>query len=110
MRRKYIYDPETKEMVEVSPEYQSGSKSDAINNYGALLTERHYHNLRATDGADISSRRKHKEYMRRHGLTTADDFKNEWSRAKEKREHYMQHGGSIRRQDIFDAIRKLEKR
>lgn len=110
-RRKWVYDEELKEMVEVTPEYRpAGKTKDALNHLGGLWGDRHYDGLRATDGADISSRKKHREYMRRTGLTTADDFKSDWAAAKERREHYYQHGGTIRKKDIVEAIHKLQRR
>lgn len=52
----------------------------------ALAGDRHYEGMRALDGTDISSRTKHREYMKRNGLTTADDFKETWSKAQAERE------------------------
>lgn len=75
----------------------------------ALWGDSSYDGLRATDGTDISSRTKHREYMRTHGLTTADDFQGSWDRAKQAREQYMQNGGSISRSDIERAIAKLQR-
>lgn len=51
----------------------------------ALAGDRHYEGLVAPDGTDIGSRTKHREYMRRHGLTTADDFKGVWQSAEKER-------------------------
>ena len=110
-RKRYIWDDELKDLVEITPDYRPPSKGkDALNHLGSLWGDRHYDGLQATDGADISTRKKHREYMRRTGLTTADDFKSDWAAAKERREHYMQHGGSVRKQDIRDAIEKLQNR
>lgn len=52
----------------------------------ALAGDRHYDGLRATDGTDISTRTKHREYMKRNNLTVADDFKNTWAKAQKERE------------------------
>ena len=110
-RKRYIWDDELKELVEITPGYRPAVKGkDALNHLGGLWGDRHYDGLRATDGADISSRKKHREYMKRTGLTTADDFKDTWARAKREREHYMQHGGSVRKQDIRQAIERLTNR
>lgn len=108
-RKRYIWDEELRDLVEITPNYRPGKK-DALNHMGGLWGDRHYDGLRATDGADISSRKKHREYMKRHGLTTADDFKDTWARAKKEREHYYQHGGTVRKQDIRDAIERLQNR
>lgn len=51
----------------------------------ALAGDRHYDGLRAPDGTDISSRTKHREYMKRTGLTTIDDFKGVWDSAAKER-------------------------
>lgn len=110
MRRKYRYDPESGEMIEVGAATPPPAKKGALNHMGGLWSDRHYDGMRATDGADISSRRKHREYMKRHGLTTADDFKETWARAQREREHYMQHGGSVRKEDIRRAIDQVMQR
>ena len=75
-----------------------------------LAGDRHYDGLRAPDGSDISSRTKHREYMRRNGLTTADDFKDTWAKAGQKRAEYYQGkgGGAVTRDDIGRAIHQLE--
>ncbi len=52
----------------------------------ALAGDRHYEGMRAPDGTDISSRTKHREYMKKHGLTTMDDYKDSWSKAQSQRE------------------------
>lgn len=105
MRRRYVYDEKLGEMVEVTPGQAPPRAAD-----GALWGDRHYDGLRATDGTDISTRKKHREYMKRNNLTTADDFTATWARAKREREHYMQHGGSVRRQDIEAAMYRVLKR
>jgi hypothetical protein len=105
MRRKFIYDKETKEMVEVSVTYEPPSRQD-----GSLWNDRHYDGMRATDGTDISSRTKHREYMKRNGLTTADDFTNQWKNDAQKRAEYFTtgKGGAVNRDDIGRAIHQLE--
>lgn len=55
----------------------------------ALAGDRHYDGLVATDGTLINSRSKHREYMKRNGLTIADDYKGEWAKAeRERRERF----------------------
>ena len=105
MRRKFIYDRDLKEMVEVSVTYEAPARAD-----GALWNDKHYEGLKATDGTDISSRTKHREYMKRNGLTTADDFKDTWAKAGQKRAEYYQGkgGGAVTRDDIGRAIHQLE--
>ena len=109
-RRKWVYDEELREMVEVTPGYTPKRRDEALNHLGGLWGDRHYDGMRATDGEDISSRKKHREYMKRKGVTTADDFKESWAKAREARERYYTEGGSITRKDIAEAIHKLTNR
>lgn len=59
----------------------------------ALAGDRHYDGLVASDGTDISTRTKHREYMKRNGLTIADDYKGEWGKAEKDRRDRL--GGNI---------------
>ena len=52
----------------------------------ALAGDRHYDGARAPDGSDISTRSKHRAYMKANGLTTADDFTGVWQRAAAERQ------------------------
>lgn len=72
----------------------------------ALAGDRHYDGLVATDGTDISTRTKHREYMKRHGLTTVDDFTDQWAKQQKARDEYRTtgKGGAITRDDIARAI------
>lgn len=108
-RRKYIQDPVTFEMIEVTPDYVPPPRESAKNR-GALWNDRHYDGVQATDGTDISTRKKHREYMKRHNLTTTDDFKQTWAQAQTARENYYTQGGSVRRSDIERAMYQLNNR
>ena len=105
-RRRYVYDPATKEMVEITQTTELPSRIDS----GALWGDRHYEGLRATDGTDISSRTKHRQYMKNNNLTTMDDFTNSWAKAKEQRERLYTQGGSFSRSDIERAIHQVQSR
>lgn len=54
----------------------------------AMAGDRHYDGMRATDGTDISTRTKHRQYMKANGLTTVDDFKNTWKDAAKERANF----------------------
>ena len=72
---------------------------------GLLYNDRIYDGLRADDGSDISSRTRHREYMKNNGLTTMDDFKGEWEKARQQRDDYFTgKRGTITRSDIERAI------
>jgi len=106
-RRRYIQSPEPPyELIEVTADYQPPTRNDT----GALWGDRHYDGLQATDGTDISSRTKHREYMRRNGLTTVDDYKETWAKAQKERESYYTQGGSIKRSDIERAMHQVMNR
>lgn len=72
-----------------------------------LGNDRLYQGLRAPDGTDISSRAKHRQYMKDHDLTTVDDFKGTWERAAREREQLLQGTDPARGDDIAAAIHKL---
>lgn len=106
-RRRYIQMKEPPyELVEVTDDYQSPMRTDS----GALWGDSSYDGMRAPDGTDISTRTKHREYMKAKGLTTMDDFKDSWAKAKESRERYYTQGGSFKRADIERAIYQLQNR
>jgi hypothetical protein len=52
----------------------------------ALAGDRHYDGLQAQDGTDLSSRTKHREYMKRNNLTMTSDFTNSWKEQQVQRE------------------------
>lgn len=107
-RRSYVYDEQLGQMVERTRE--PARRANAQDHLGGLWGDRHYDGMRASDGEDISSRKKHREYMKRHGVTTSDDFKDTWARARQQRDEYYTRGGTVRRQDIVASIEKLQHR
>ena len=78
------------------------------NTDAALWGDRGYDGMRTTDGVDISSRTKHRQYMKAHGLATYDDFKGEFERREAERAAYRSgKTGSVNRADIERAIYQL---
>lgn len=77
-----------------------------------LMLDGHYDGLRATDGTPIDSRAKHREYMHRHGLAMADDFKGVWAKADARRAEFSTTGGdhAARRATVERVIHQLEQR
>lgn len=84
-RGRWIWDGERKELVRAENFRPPERALDA-----PIMMDRFYENTRATDGTDIGSRRKHRQYMKDHGLTTADDFGGEWKKAQARREDVKQ--------------------
>lgn len=75
--------------------------------HNALASDRHYEGMRATDGTDIGSRAKHREYMRRNNLTTVDDFKETWAKSARERTERLSGADPTRAHDVAAAIEKL---
>jgi len=106
-KRRFIWSPADDCLVEVSSDYEQPGRDVPI------IGDTHYDGLRATDGTPIDSRSKHREYMKRNGLTTVDDFKGEWAQAAQKRADYYtgkKGAGAVNRQDIARTIAALERR
>ena len=77
--------------------------------HNPLAGDRHYEGMRAPDGADISTRTKHRAYMKEHGLTTADDYRGEWAQAAKARAAWTAGDDPTRRADIERTIAQLDK-
>jgi hypothetical protein len=75
----------------------------------ALAGDRHYDGLRASDGTDISTRSKQRAYMKANNLTTVDDYKETWAKArKERDDYYTGRKGTITKADIRETIERFE--
>jgi hypothetical protein len=77
-----------------------------------ILSGRFYESTKATDGTDIGSRTKHREYMKQNNLTVADDFKQQWQGQETKRQEFFQGGDhkerQARREQIERAIHDVQ--
>jgi len=105
-RRRFIQDRETLQFHEVPNDYAP----DVGRCDSALWGDRQYAGMCATDGTPIDTRSKHREYMRRNGLTTCDDYTQEWKARAVERERAMQGHDPTRKADIARAIAVLEAR
>jgi putative FmdB family regulatory protein len=74
---------------------------------GHVFNDRHYQDLKATDGTDISTRAKHRAYMKAKGLTTADDYTDTWKKQATERAERLAGIDPTRKQDVIEAVRKL---
>lgn len=103
-RKTYHYDEKLGKMVEgPGPRRVDGSGD------GWRFSDRLYSGtpFKGVDGTVIDSKKKHREYMKRHNLTTMDDFAGEWRRkAEERAEFYRRAPDPARKQDIIHAIQK----
>lgn len=105
---KWVYDRKQGKLVPVSEFVAPVEAKNA-----SIMMDRFYENTCATDGTDIGSRRKHREYMRRNGLTTVDDFPKTWNGEAKNRAEYFT-GGSARefkdiKKDIVEAVKCPKK-
>lgn len=102
------WDERSGRMVELG----KGSASSGPDDRSGLqiMTDGYYDGLRATDGTDIGSRRKHREYMKANNLALADDYKETWSKAQREREKAAtgQHDKKNRRESIERTIYDLK--
>lgn len=92
---RYVWDPVAKALVPVA-EYEPNR--DAAKS--RLFTDRYMEKDRATDGTDISNRRRRKEYMKMRGLADASDYKPDYServRARQDREETKSIRDSVER-------------
>jgi hypothetical protein len=99
---RWVYDTAQKKLVPAS-EYHAALAVNA-----PVMAGRFYENQSATDGTDIGSRRKHRDYMRANGLTTADDYTQTWKKKAEERAAWYTQGGDAatrkqRREDVARA-------
>lgn len=72
----------------------------------ALAGDRHYDGMRAPDGTDISSRTKHRAYMKAKGVTTIDDYSGTWKRDAKERAERLAGEDRSRANDVAQAIAK----
>ena len=106
MRRTWHWDPEEGRLVE-GPSPGRTESGD-----GWRFSDRIYSGkpFKAHDGTVIDSKRKHREYMKRHDLTTMDDYKGTWERKAKEREALHTPGAGYDREARREAVaRALEK-
>ena len=112
---KYVYRPKHPKaskhgFVAVTDLDDYQEESLAVN--APIMAGRFYENTSATDGADIGSRRKHREYMKSKGLAMASDFTNEWKAAERTREgiRSAEYGRRERREAVERAAARIFNR
>jgi hypothetical protein len=95
MRRRYRYNPATKEMEQINLDPRAGNR-------GVLVCADITPFKSVVDGTVISGRRALREHNKRNDVTFTEDFKGDWERkAKERARMY---GGDA----TFDRTRRIE--
>jgi hypothetical protein len=85
-RRRYVYREVAPGKVEA---FEVGADHDDTPRSTGDLGKFAYDNLQATDGTDISSRTKRREYMKRHGITDYSDFAGAREQAAKEKENFL---------------------
>lgn len=103
VRGRWIQHPVTGELIPES-QYVRPRIDEAVNH---VVIDRHYWNTAShLDGRDISTRKRHREYMKEKGLTTMDDFTNTWAQAEKERQKVRE--GDFDHRERRELIGKLE--
>lgn len=100
MRRTYHYDPALGKLVPGPAERRAVRTVDS-----SFYSDNPF---KAHDGTIVNSKKKHRDYMRRHNLTTMDDFTNTWKDAEKQREKFYT-GDSDHKERREDIERAFEK-
>jgi hypothetical protein len=72
-RGRWVYDEAQRKLVRVEDYVPPSRALDA-----PFMVDRFYEGIATLEGEDIGSRRKHREYMRRNGLTSMSDYSPEY--------------------------------
>lgn len=100
-RRRYVQIDG--ELVEVTPDYEA-PRVDSAKSAGVLWNDRAYQDM---GDPRFKSRTEHREYMRQHGLTTVDDFKNTWREAEKRRVESRAGIDPTRRRVLEESFRRV---
>ena len=109
-RQSWVYrnGPQGVEVYEKGTEPPSDSQARV-----PIVGDLHYANTVGPSGEDLSTRTKHREFMKRTGLTTADDFKDTWAKAAVQRNKFLttgDPGNKQRRAAIERAVHEVGNR
>jgi hypothetical protein len=96
-RRRYRYDPESKQVVEVGADWTDTERRAPV-----PTEELTYGNAVATDGTPINTRRRHREYMQQNGLAMASDYTESWKQAEKRRADFF--AGKTGHEGLREAI------
>ena len=109
MRKRYVYRPGDPKANERGFVDITGEEAPMTARQVARADVSFMDGVRATDGADISSKRKRREYMKINNLADADDFSGVWA-SKQKERAQIAEGrlpDRSRRDDVGRALHRL---
>lgn len=84
MKRRWLYTSggtPLPEPVEVTPDFQATPERSG----NAFMVDRFMEGAVTTDGVDIGSRSRRREYMKAHGVTDSSDYSGHLAKAAERR-------------------------
>ena len=99
-RKRWIY-PKDGEPFEVGEDYVQPIDKTAGDS--VLWNDRAYQDML---DPRFQSRAQHRAYMKANNLTTADDFKGEWSKAAKQHEDFFKGVDPQRREQIARALQQ----
>jgi len=103
VRGFFIWDDAKQEFVPAN-EYRTPETQRALD--APIMVDRFYEGTKSPiDGADIGTRQKYREHMKKHDVTHFSDFTNEWAKAEEKRERYRR-GEGMKIKGLREAIER----
>jgi hypothetical protein len=108
-RRRWVYTDGGRPLeapVEVTQDWQQPDSGPLHRS-----EEEVYGHATATDGTDLSTRRRHSEYLKRNNLAMDSDFTNHWAKAEKQRERAAtgDFDRRARREAIGRAAYEVEK-
>jgi hypothetical protein len=109
-RRRYVYRevaPGQVESFEVGQDWRATGRGE-----GHKSEEEVYGHIQATDGTDLSTRRRHREYMAAKGITLAEDYRDAWTKASQERADYYTRGPDKRavRESLERAVYQVTQK
>ena len=103
MRRRYVQ--VQGELVEITSDDSPVLRGGGASGDAALWNDRLYQ-----DAGDVRfrTRSEHRDFMRRHGLTTVDDYREAWRAQEKERVAFRQTGKDpTRKADMIEAVKQL---
>lgn len=106
-RRRYVWDPELKELVEIPLERVPEAAPYVWRDIEAYVSP--------VDGTVISDRGQHREHLKRHNMAPTADFTETWKKARAERQQRLngthpedraKRIGALR--DAFEHVRNQE--
>lgn len=104
-RRRWLFTQDGQplpEPIEITEDWQDPGRPGGLRR----SEEEVYGHIQATDGTDLSTKRRHREYMKKHGLTLSEDYRESWKKAAEDRARAFTEGpkSATRRESIERAM------